>query len=251
MLGAGEITGKPRKPSASRCLWRICRRRNSESGSALNDALLLLGLIWDMIDRPAQRRSPFHGPNGAGKSTLIKLMCRLYDPDEGRIELDAADIRAFGLEDLRRLISVLFQVPVHYNATVRDNICLGDLTAVPRSDEIEAAARASGAEDLIARLPQGHENMLGRWFEGGSELSVGEWQRIALARTFLRRAPILILDEPTSAMDSWTEADWMARMRRFAEGRTTIIITHRLTTACLSGIPGTLRPWRTAAFRSN
>ncbi|PYV16212.1 MAG: multidrug ABC transporter ATP-binding protein [Acidobacteria bacterium] len=180
---------------------------------------------------PAGKIVAVVGPNGAGKSTLIKLLCRLYDPDEGRIEIDGVDLRACRTDDLRRRISVLFQNPVHYNASARDSIAFGELAVTAAEAEIVAAARAAGADEVIARLPRGYENLLGRWFPGGSELSLGEWQRIALARAFLRRAPIILLDEPTSAMDSWAERDWMDRFRALAEGRTGVIITHRFTTA--------------------
>ena len=169
------------------------------------------------------------GSNGAGKSTLIKLLCRFYDPETGRVSLDGIDLRALDIEELRSRITVLFQQPVHYNDTVRDNIAYGDLRSP--SEALEAAVRAAGAEDIIVRLPQGLDSMLGRWFAEGAELSVGEWQRLALARAFLRRAPILILDEPTSAMDPWAEADWLARFRELAAGRTVLIITHRFSTA--------------------
>ena len=169
------------------------------------------------------------GPNGAGKSTLLKLLCRFYDPDDGKIEIDGRDLRDFGTDDVRRLITVLFQQPFHYNTTVRENILYGDLGT--GSTQIDAAIRAAGAEEIVARLPQQEQTLLGRWFAGGTELSVGEWQRIALARAFLRRAPIIILDEPTSALDPWAEADWLDRFRQLAVGRTSIIITHRFTTA--------------------
>jgi ATP-binding cassette, subfamily B, bacterial len=169
------------------------------------------------------------GPNGAGKSTLLKLLCRFYDPDAGAIEIDDNDLRDISTEDLRRLITVLFQQPFHYNTTVRENILYGDLQADP--SEIKKAIRASGAEEIVMRLPKKEQTLLGRWFAGGTELSVGEWQRIALARAFLRHAPIIILDEPTSALDPWAEADWLERFRELAVGRTAIIITHRFTTA--------------------
>jgi len=171
------------------------------------------------------------GPNGAGKSTLLKLLCRFYDPNEGSIEIDNTNLKDFAPDDLRRLITVLFQQPVHYNATVRENILYGDLKLDATDTEIQAAIRAAGAEEIISRLPQQEQTLLGRWFAGGTELSVGEWQRIALARAFLRRAPIIILDEPTSALDPWAEADWLERFRQLAFGRTSIIITHRFTTA--------------------
>jgi ATP-binding cassette, subfamily B, bacterial len=182
------------------------------------------------VEIPAGRMVALVGTNGAGKSTLIKLLCRFYDPDDGRITVDGIDLRSFSLTDLHRHITVLFQEPVRYHASAADNIALGDLAARPTRPAIEAVAEAAGAAVPIMRLPQQYETVLGKWF-GGAELSVGEWQRIALARAFLRRASILILDEPTSAMDSWAEADWLTRFRRLAAGRTTIIITHRFTTA--------------------
>jgi ATP-binding cassette subfamily B protein len=169
------------------------------------------------------------GPNGAGKSTLIKLLCRFYDPEAGRITLDGIDLRALKLETLRERISVLFQHPVHYSATARENIALG--SPGQEAAAIEKAARAAGAHEPVARLPQGYETLLGKWFAGGTELSGGEWQRLALARAFLRQAPLVLLDEPTSAMDSWAEADWLDRFRDLSSGRTALIITHRFTTA--------------------
>ena len=180
---------------------------------------------------PAGRVVAFVGPNGAGKSTLIKLLCRFYDPEAGGIELDGADLREFSIAELRRRMAVFFQEPVHYNATVTENVALGDVSASQGAAEIAAAAQAAGADATIARLPQGYDNLLGRSSLDGAELSGGEWQRIALARAFLRRAPILILDEPTGRMDPWAEAEWMARFRSVAAGRTAILITHRITTA--------------------
>jgi ATP-binding cassette subfamily B protein len=180
---------------------------------------------------PAGQTVAVVGANGAGKSTLVKLLCRFYDPDAGRVELDGVDLRGFAVADLRRSVSVLFQSPVPYQATARLNIAYGDLAAEPGEADVEAAARAAGAHEVIDRLPQGYQTPLGRWFAEGSELSVGEWQRIALARAFLRRARVILLDEPTSAMDPWAEADWFERFRALAGGRTAVVITHRLTTA--------------------
>src|SRR5882724_10286698 len=171
------------------------------------------------------------GPNGAGKSTLTKLLCRFYDPEAGDVELDGINVRDIPVQNLHRLMTVLFQQPVHFNSTVKENIEFGDLSLLPERSEIEAAVRPAGADGIVARLPAGYDSLLGKWFVGGVELSTGEWQRVALARAFLRRAPIMILDEPTSALDPWGEADWLDRFRRLDAGRTAIIITHRLTTA--------------------
>lgn len=192
-------------------------------------------------DRPALNDFNLHiaageiaaivGPNGAGKSTLIRLLCRFYDPQVGDIRLDGINLRDFTLKDLQRVITVLFQDPVQYFATAGENIALGDLAAKPDFKQIESAAEAAGADTPISNLPSGYDTLLGKWFAGGADLSVGEWQRIALARAFLRQAPIIILDEPTSAMDPWGEADWLRRFRAISASKTTILITHRFTTA--------------------
>jgi ATP-binding cassette subfamily B protein len=179
---------------------------------------------------PAGEITALVGANGAGKSTVVRLLGRFYDPREGRVTIDGTDLRAFALDDLRRRIGVLFQEPVHYHDTAADNIGFGNLETAPGPREIEAAARAAGADVPIERLPDGYGTVLGKWF-GGAELSVGEWQRIALARAFLRRASLVVLDEPTSAMDSWAEADWMSRFRDLVAGSTALVITHRFTTA--------------------
>ena len=171
------------------------------------------------------------GANGAGKSTLLKLLCRLYDPQQGKITWDGIDLRELPIHNLRRLITVLFQQPVDYNASVAENIALGNLLATAKLPEIANAAEAAGAAEIIDRLPDNYNTLLGKLFTGGVELSGGEWQRIALARAFLRQAPLIILDEPTSAMDSWAEADWLERFCQLAKGRTAIIITHRFTIA--------------------
>jgi ATP-binding cassette, subfamily B, bacterial len=179
---------------------------------------------------PAGRITALVGENGAGKTTLIKLLCRFYDPQEGRVLIDGTDLRSLSLSALRERTTVLFQEPVHYHDTVFNNIAFGDIDPPPARDRIEAAALAAGADDPIGRLPRTYEAVLGKWF-GGAELSGGEWQRLALARAFLRRADLVILDEPTSVMDSWAEADWLLRFRSLVAGRTALIITHRFTTA--------------------
>ncbi len=171
------------------------------------------------------------GVNGAGKSTLIKLVCRFYDPDQGAVEIGGVDIRKLELAALRRLVTALFQEPVHYSETAGDNISIADLDLTANPERTARAIRTGGAGPLISKLPQGANTMLGTWFSGGAELSVGEWQRLALARALVRAAPVLLLDEPTAAFDSWAEAQWAAQLREMARGRTVVFITHRLTTA--------------------
>jgi ATP-binding cassette subfamily B protein len=183
------------------------------------------------LELPAGQVTAVVGTNGAGKSTLVKLACRFYDPDEGRITIDGDDLRSFAVEELRSRISAIFQQPMRYNATAAENVALGDNAAHTEHTRIEAAVEAAAARGLIEGLPRGYDTLLGSWFAGGRELSVGEWQRIALARALLRPAPILLLDEPTSAMDSWAETEWIARLRSVAKDRTVLIITHRFTTA--------------------
>ncbi|MDD2336016.1 MAG: ABC transporter ATP-binding protein [Geobacteraceae bacterium] len=169
------------------------------------------------------------GENGEGKTTLLKLLCRFYDPDKGRITIDGCDIRELRQVEWRKHVTVLFQEPMRYHVPASDNIAHGDITGKPTKADIERAAKAAGAYDLIKRLPYGFETVLGKWF-GGAELSAGEWQRVGLARAFLRRAQLIILDEPTSMLDIWSEAKWFSRFRTLAEGCTVLIISHRLTT---------------------
>lgn len=182
------------------------------------------------LELPAGSVTAVVGCNGSGKSTLIKLLCRFYDPQEGRLLIGPTDLREVDLSAFHRQMTVLFQEPIHYHATAADNIAMGDLSAPAGLDRFQRAARAAGAEGPIARLPRGYQTELGKWF-GGAELSEGEWQRVALARTFFRRASVLLLDEPTSAMDPWAEAEWLRVFREMTNGRTTLIITHRFTTA--------------------
>jgi ATP-binding cassette subfamily B protein len=200
------------------------------SGSGGGAGLPVRDRIRFDLDLPVGKVVALVGPNGAGKSTLIKLLCRFYDPNAGRILLDQVDLRTLDPAALRRQITVLFQDPVHYHASVAENIAFGDLEGLNDPERIRAAARDAGALEPIDRLPGGLETLLGKWF-GGAELSGGEWQRIALARAFFRKANLVILDEPTSAQDSWAEQDWLGRFRTLTQGRTALMITHRFTTA--------------------
>jgi len=181
------------------------------------------------LEIPAGRVTAIVGMNGAGKSTLVKLLLRFYDPEEGRVLVDGRDVRTFARRDLLDLVSVLFQDPVKYQASARTNVQLADLEAPDAA--VEAAVRDAGAADFLDRLPKGLDTTLGRLFYEGGELSGGQWQRVALARAYLRDAPIVVLDEPTSAMDSWSEMAWFDRFQDLARGRTAAIITHRFTVA--------------------
>jgi ABC-type multidrug transport system ATPase subunit len=165
------------------------------------------------------------GPTGAGKSTLLSLVSRLYDPQSGTVRLDGHDVRDLRLNDLRAQISVVHQEPLLFSASLRENIRYGRLDAA--DEEIEAAARDAGADAFIRALPEGYGSQLG---ERGARLSGGERQRVAVARAFLKDAPILILDEPTSAIDSRTEAGVLAALDRLMVGRTTFTVAHRLST---------------------
>ncbi|MEX1018970.1 MAG: ABC transporter ATP-binding protein, partial [Litorilinea sp.] len=184
---------------------------------------------------PAGQIVAIVGENGAGKSTLTKLLCRFYDPTEGTITWDGTDLRAMALDDLRRRITILFQQPLAFHETVADNIAFGDFAAGLTRAQIEEAAAQAGAEAIVNKLPQGYDTLLGKLF-GSMELSIGEWQRVALARAFAREANLIILDEPTSAMDSWAEASWMQQFRSLVADQTALIITHRFTTAMQADI---------------
>ena len=171
------------------------------------------------------------GSNGAGKSTLAKLISQFYQPQEGGIYLDNMPLSSISNDELRRNITFMFQHPMQYSESVRDNIAFADVSKRFDDDTImHAAAEVAGSDRMIRAFKRGLDTELGRMF-GEEELSTGEWQRLALSRTFLKDAQIIILDEPTSAMDSWAEAEWLVRFKELAKAHTVIIITHRLTTA--------------------
>ncbi|WP_413934996.1 ABC transporter ATP-binding protein [Nitrospira sp. BLG_1] len=172
----------------------------------------------------------FVGANGAGKTTLVKLLCRLYDPTDGRITIDGTDLRDYPIADVRGAVSGVFQDFVKFQLSVKDNIALGVRAPGVDPFTIVQAAKQAGIHEVIERLPNGYESLLGKLFDGGHELSIGEWQKVALARSILRDSQILILDEPTSAMDAKAEAELFERFHELAQGRTAILISHRLST---------------------
>lgn len=174
------------------------------------------------------------GSNGAGKTTLVKLLTRLYDPDEGEILLGGHNIKEYDTRDLREQIGVIFQDFVRYHMTASDNIGIGRVSQIEERAQIITAAQKSGAASTIERLTNGYDAMLGRWFEKGVELSGGQWQKIALARAFMRNAPLLILDEPTSALDAEAEYEIFTRFRALTGGKTALFISHRFSTVRLA-----------------
>jgi ATP-binding cassette, subfamily B, bacterial len=172
----------------------------------------------------------FVGENGAGKTTIVKLLARLYDPTEGRILLDGHDLREYDLAELRRHVGVIFQDFGRYHFTAAENIGVGRIADISDEARVRAAAERSLAEDVVARLPQGYEQPLGKRFNGGVDLSGGEWQKIALARAYMRDADLLILDEPTAALDARAEFQVFQRFRDLSKGRTVLLISHRFST---------------------
>jgi len=169
------------------------------------------------------------GENGAGKTTLVKLIARLYDPDEGRILLDGHDLREYDLSALRGNIGVIFQDFVRYHLTAAENIAVGRIEAREDRPRIVAAAKRSLADEVISRLPQGYDQVIGKRFRTGVDLSGGEWQKIAIARAYMRDAQVLILDEPTAALDARAEFEVFQRFKELSRGKTAVLISHRFS----------------------
>jgi len=170
------------------------------------------------------------GRNGAGKSTIVKLLGRLYDPDAGQILIDGHDIRDYDPEDLRRQFGVMFQDYATYQLSASENIGVGKVELFGDTTAIDVAAEQAGAQSVIAQLPNGYETTLGKWFDEGHQLSGGEWQKIALARAFMRDAQIIVLDEPTAALDARAEHDLFSRLGSLTEGKMALYISHRFST---------------------
>ena len=221
------IYSKPNALPAPRPMVRGFEFRNVSFRYPGTTRVVLSGLDFKL--RPGERVA-LVGDNGQGKTTMVKLMTRLYDPLEGQVLLDGVDLREYSLEDLYREIGVIFQDFMRYEMTARENIAVGQIEELVRLGSLQVAARKSMASDVIERLPHKYEQMLGRRFEGGVDLSGGEWQKVALARAYLRNAQLLILDEPTAALDARSESEVFRRFAELTTGKTALFISHRFST---------------------
>jgi len=221
------IFSKPNALPAPRPIVRGFEFRNVSFRYPGSSRLVLSGLNFQL--RPGERVA-LVGENGQGKTTIVKLMTRLYDPLEGQILLDGIDLREYSLEDLYREIGVIFQDFMRYEMTARENIAVGQIETLARLEPLQEAARKSMAAPVIERLHLRYEQVLGRRFEGGVDLSGGEWQKVALARAYLRNAQILILDEPTAALDARSEFEVFRRFSELTTGKTALFISHRFST---------------------
>jgi ATP-binding cassette subfamily B protein len=170
------------------------------------------------------------GENGSGKSTIVKLLTRLYDPQGGDIFLDGENIKNFKTDEFRKKISVVFQDHIKYQLSARENIYLGDIEQKDNLPRIKEAARQTNVDDKIAGFPSGYDTLLGRWFKTGEELSIGQWQMMAISRAFFRDAELVILDEPSSALDPETEMKIFSKLKKLIKGRSALIISHRYST---------------------
>ena len=185
---------------------------------------------------PALAKVAIVGENGAGKTTLVKLLARLYDPVEGEISLDGRDLREYDLGEVRRDVAVLFQDFFRYDLSAADNVGFGEVRALGSRDRIQVAAKQAGAHDIIEALPKGYDTVLGRTFDEGVDLSGGEWQHLAISRAFLSDAQIIILDEPTAALDAFREHDLYEQVADLSTSKTMVFISHRFSTVRMADL---------------
>jgi ATP-binding cassette, subfamily B, bacterial len=221
------IRSKPNALPAPRPIRRGFEFRNVSFRYPGTDRLVLRGLNFHLHPR---ERVALIGENGEGKTTIVKLLTRLYDPTEGEILLDGIDLREYSLEDLYREIGVIFQDFMRYEMTAAENIASGHIEDLGHPALLEEAARKSGADQVIHRLAGGYDQMLGRRFERGVDLSGGEWQKLALARAYLRDSQVLILDEPTAALDARSEYEVFQRFAELTRDKMALFISHRFST---------------------
>ena len=221
------IRSKPNALPAPRPMVRGFEFRNVSFHYPGSSRLILDHLNFQLL---RGERVALIGENGQGKTTIVKLITRLYDPSEGQILLDGIDLREYNLDDLHREIGVIFQDFMRYEMTARENIAVARVEEINNLELLETAARKSMADPMIGRLPQRYEQMLGRRFDQGVDLSGGEWQKIALARAYFRDAQLLILDEPTAALDARSEFEVFRRFSDLTTGKTALLISHRFST---------------------
>ncbi|MGC2185857.1 MAG: ATP-binding cassette domain-containing protein, partial [Terriglobales bacterium] len=221
------IQSKPDALPAPRPIVRGFEFRNVSFRYPGSSRLVLNGLNFHL--HPGERVALI-GENGEGKTTIVKLITRLYDPTEGQVLLDGVDLKEYRLEDLYREIGVIFQDFMRYEMTARENIAVGRIEEIDDLKLLESAARKSLADAVIGKLSGGYDQMLGRRFETGVDLSGGEWQKVALARAYLRDAQLLILDEPTAALDARSEFEVFQRFAELTAGKMALFISHRFST---------------------
>jgi ATP-binding cassette subfamily B protein len=221
------IRSKPNALPAPRPITRGFEFRNVSFSYPGTSRLVLDRLNFQL--RPGERVALI-GENGQGKTTIVKLITRLYDPTEGQILLDGVDLREYDLEDLYREIGVIFQDFMRYELTARENIAVGKIEQAGDLHLLQNAAFKSLAHEVVEKLPARYEQMLGRRFEGGVDLSGGEWQKLALARAYLRDAQLLILDEPTASLDARSECEVFQRFSELTAGKMALFISHRFST---------------------
>jgi len=221
------IASKPNALPAPRPITHGFEFRNVSFRYPGSSRLILNGLNFHF--HPGERVALI-GENGQGKTTIVKLLTRLYDPVEGQVLLDGIDLREYNLEDLYREIGVIFQDFMRYEMTARENIATGRIERIDDLPLLHQSARKSMADEVISKLPYGYEQMLGRRFDGGIDLSGGEWQKVALARAYLREAQLLILDEPTAALDARSEYEVFKRFAELTAGKMALFISHRFST---------------------
>jgi len=221
------IRSKPNALPAPRPIQRGFEFRNVSFAYPGSSRLILKNLNFTLH---TGERVALIGENGEGKTTIVKLITRLYDPTEGQVLLDGIDLREYSLEDLYREIGVIFQDFMRYEMTAHENVAVGRIEEIGSREEIANASRKSLADEVIAKLPLGYDQMLGRRFDGGVDLSGGEWQKLALARAYLRDAQLLILDEPTAALDARSEFEVFERFAELTGGKMALFISHRFST---------------------
>jgi ATP-binding cassette subfamily B protein len=221
------ITIRPDALPAPRPIRSGYEFRNVSFAYPGTDRLVLTDISFH-ID--AAERVALIGENGAGKTTIVKLMARLYDPTGGNILLDGVDLRDYSPEDLRREIGVIFQDYMRYDMPAADNIGVGRVEALLDIGRIREAARRAQADEVIGRFPLAWDQMLGRRFDGGLDLSAGQWQKIALARAYMRDAQILVLDEPTASLDARAEYQVFQQFSELTRGKMAVLISHRFST---------------------